>query len=96
VFWCAQKCDKCVTENGCWVDTTYGSESDVKCFHECYDATECAEAFGSESDLCDCDGHGKCVMGCPGKCDDSLGKTCNVDCLTTSYSEEECHEFCDR
>jgi hypothetical protein len=65
---CEVWCKDCVTTQACWTDMEYGSSADVSCDNDCYLA--CETNLGAGSDLCSCAGHGACVMGCPGNCDE--------------------------
>jgi hypothetical protein len=76
---CSDKCTLCATTEGCWVDASYGDSDDVECYNTCYQS--CGDYWLAASDLCNCSGHNACVLGCIDNCDDSILKTCNVDCV---------------
>jgi hypothetical protein len=93
---CLEYCGTCVTDNGCWDDAEYGSEEDVLCFTDCY--TDCESNLGGESDLCACDGHTFCVLGCPENCTPpGTLYDCNFDCIANQgiAAAEACAEFCE-
>jgi hypothetical protein len=87
-------CANCVDLN-CWQDATYGSDEDFTCYSQCY-FNKCPNNLGEASDLCNCDGHGFCVMGCPANCDemDPDEQECHIDCLAKYKDVVLCSRYC--
>lgn len=98
VFDCFNECSRCFNSASCWGNTTtpdaqyYGSESDFFCYETCYDG--CGDYWPTTSLVCNCEGHGACVLSCPQNCAEGTLKTCNIGCLSELGDLYPCTEYC--